>query len=92
MVVIRLARGGRKNRPFYFIHVTDKRARRDGRHIEKIGSYNPFSKAIILDLQRLEYWVGVGAIPSDTVKSIVKRYKAQNKANASDVQEQALAS
>jgi small subunit ribosomal protein S16 len=80
MVVIRLSRQGRKNRPFYFIVVADKRARRDGRHIEKIGNYDPISKAVTLDTQRVKYWLSVGAQASDTVQVIIK--KQHNSAQA----------
>ncbi len=73
MVVIRLSRQGRKNRPFYFVVVADKRARRDGRHIEKLGSYDPISKAIILDMARVKHWISVGAQASDVVKDIIKK-------------------
>jgi small subunit ribosomal protein S16 len=73
MVVIRLSRQGRKNRPFYFVVVADKRARRDGRHIEKLGSYDPISKAIILDMDRVKHWLSVGAQASEVVKGIIKK-------------------
>lgn len=79
MVVIRLSRQGRKNRPFYFVVVADKRARRDGRHIEKIGSYDPISKEIKLDMPRVEYWIGVGAQASDTVAHVIKKFNASKK-------------
>jgi small subunit ribosomal protein S16 len=79
MVVIRLSRQGRKNRPFYFIVVANKSARRDGRHIEKIGSYDPLSKEIKLDMERVEHWISVGAQPSDTVKNIIKKHRSAKK-------------
>lgn len=73
MVVIRFTRQGRKNRPFYFIVVADKKSPRDGKHIEKVGSYDPIAKAIILDMERVQYWVGVGAQTSHAVKSLIKK-------------------
>jgi len=69
---IRLSRGGSKKRPFYKIVVTDSRSPRDGRFIERIGSYNPLlakddEKRIILDVERAKHWVSVGAQPTDRV-------------------------
>lgn len=76
MVVIRLSRGGAKARPFYTIVVADKRARRDGRFIERLGFYNPSAKGgeekLRIAQDRLSYWLGVGAEPSDTVQRLVK--------------------
>ena len=75
MVVIRLARGGAKKRPFYQIVVTDSRNRRDGRFIERLGSYNPFATAneqrVVYAADLLAYWQGVGAKVSDTVARLV---------------------
>jgi small subunit ribosomal protein S16 len=77
MVVIRLSRGGSKARPFYNIVVADKRNRRDGRFIERIGFYNPMARGaeepLRLSVDRLTYWTGVGAEPSDTVARLVKQ-------------------
>ncbi len=77
MVVIRLSRGGSKSRPFYNIVVADKRNRRDGRFIERIGFYNPLARGgeepLRIALDRLTYWTGVGATPSDTVERLVKQ-------------------
>jgi len=77
MVVIRLSRGGAKARPFYNIVVADKRARRDGRFIERIGFYNPLAKGgeepLRIAQDRLSYWTGVGATPSDTVGRLIKQ-------------------
>ena len=69
---IRLSRGGSKKRPFYKIVVTDSRAPRDGKFIERIGSYNPLlakddEKRIIIDAERAKHWVSVGAQPTDRV-------------------------
>lgn len=76
MVVIRLSRGGAKARPFYTIVVADKRARRDGRFIERLGFYNPSAKGgeekLRIAQDRLSYWTGVGAEMSDTVQRLVK--------------------
>ncbi|MBX9976749.1 MAG: 30S ribosomal protein S16 [Alphaproteobacteria bacterium] len=69
---IRLARGGSKKRPFYRIVVAEASAPRDGRFIERVGSYNPIlpsdhADRIVLDAERLKYWVSVGAQPTDRV-------------------------
>ncbi|MDA0227297.1 MAG: 30S ribosomal protein S16 [Proteobacteria bacterium] len=80
MVVIRLARGGAKARPFYSIVVADRRSRRDGRFIERIGFYNPMAKGaaetLRLEQDRLTHWLGVGAQPSDTVARLIKQAAA----------------
>jgi small subunit ribosomal protein S16 len=79
MVVIRLARGGCTHRPFYSVVAADRRARRDGAFIEKLGFYNPLAKegeeSIRLQLDRIEYWQGHGAQLSDTAASVVKKYR-----------------
>lgn len=75
MVVIRLARGGSKKRPFYKIVATDSRNRRDGRFIERIGTYNPIASGqeqmLRIAHDRLTYWQGVGAQLSPTVARLV---------------------
>jgi small subunit ribosomal protein S16 len=75
MVVIRLARGGAKARPFFNIVVADKRTRRDGRFIERIGFYNPIATAneenIRIAQDRLTYWKSVGAQASPTVDRLI---------------------
>ena len=80
MVVIRLARGGAKDRPFYNVVVTDSRNRRDGRFIERVGFYNPQAaegtEAVRFTLDRVNYWIGVGAQPSESVARLLKGYKA----------------
>jgi small subunit ribosomal protein S16 len=80
MVVIRLARGGAKKRPFYNIVVADSRLRRDGRFIERVGFYNPVASGgeqpLRLALDRLTYWTGVGARMSPTVARLVEQGKA----------------
>lgn len=77
MVVIRCTRAGSKKRPFYHIVVADRRARRDGRYIERLGYHNPLqeSEYIKLDLERVEHWVAQGAQPSDRVKGLIKEAK-----------------
>jgi len=72
---IRLMRTGAKNRPCYRIVVTHGASPRDGRFIEALGSYDPKQKDsenFTMDLERAEYWLGVGAQPSETVKSLIK--------------------
>ena len=77
MVVIRLARGGAKKRPFFNIVATDSRNRRDGRFIERIGFYNPIAKGgeegLRIAQDRLTHWVGVGAQASPTVERLIKQ-------------------
>ncbi len=72
MTVIRLTRMGRNKKPFYRIVVTDSRKRRDSGWIESIGYYNPVSepKVLKLDEERYNYWLGVGAKPSEKVKKL----------------------
>ncbi|MGL6070396.1 30S ribosomal protein S16 [Craterilacuibacter sp.] len=76
MVVIRLSRGGSKNRPFYNIVVTDSRSRRDGRFIERVGFYNPVAnekeERVRFTMDRVNHWVSVGAQVSDTVAKLLK--------------------
>lgn len=71
-IAIRLARGGMKKRPFYRIVVTDSRSPRDGKFLEKIGTYNPLlprddANRVTLDGERAAYWLSVGAQPTDRV-------------------------
>lgn len=79
MVIVRLARGGSKKRPFYSINVCDSRCRRDGRFIERIGYYNPMAagQAVRLNVnqERLAYWQSQGAQLSETVARLVKEAK-----------------
>ena len=70
---IRLARGGAKKRPFYRIVIADTRSPRDGRFIEKIGTFNPLlpkdhKERMVLDLERAKHWLSVGALPTDRVE------------------------
>lgn len=75
-VRIRLARRGRKKRPFYKIVVASSDAPRDGRFIESIGTYNPLPEKaeVSLDKERLRYWLQQGAKPTDTVRSLMRKY------------------
>jgi small subunit ribosomal protein S16 len=77
MVVIRLARGGAKKRPFYNIVVADSRNRRDGRFIERVGHYNPVASGgeqlLSINTERLGYWEQNGARLSPTVARLVKQ-------------------
>ncbi len=79
MVTIRLARHGSKKNPFYHITVADRAAKRDGRFVERVGFYNPLAtgkaEKLRIDLERLDYWLSVGAQPSDTVKKLVQRVR-----------------
>jgi small subunit ribosomal protein S16 len=79
MVVIRLARGGAKKRPFYNIVVADARERRDGRFIERVGFYNPVAaggaEKLRVAQDRVTYWTGVGARLSPTVARLVGEAK-----------------
>ena len=74
-VKIRLARYGTKKRPFYRIVVADGQYPRDGRFLENVGTYNPMVEPneITLKKERIEYWIGQGAKPSDTVNSLLKK-------------------
>ncbi len=91
---IRLSRGGSKKRPYYKIVVSDSRSPRDGRFIERIGSYNPMlpkddEKRVIVDVERAKHWVGVGAQPTDRVARFldaagVKERPARNNPNKAE--------
>lgn len=76
MLKIRLARGGAKKRPYYRIVVSDVRSPRDGRFIEKLGTYNPLlakddANRIILKEDRIKHWLGMGAQPSERIASFL---------------------
>ena len=77
MVTIRLARIGKKKRPFYRVVVTEKTRPRNGRFVEIVGTYDPLKKPaeIKLNAERIKYWLGVGAQPSDTVRSFLRNQK-----------------
>ena len=89
MVKLRLRRFGNRNRPVYRVVVADQRSPRDGKIIEEIGTYNPLQKDnnFRLDLERVDYWLGVGAQPSDTVASFIK--KARKAGDAAPAEEAA---
>ena len=81
MVKIRLARLGRKRRPYYRVVAADVNSPRDGKFLEVLGTYNPIetdeSKELNLKIDRVDYWLGVGAQPTDTAAALIKKYKAQ---------------
>ncbi len=74
-VSIRMARYGRKKRPFYRIVAADSECQRDGRYLEQLGTVNPLIDPPLVTLKedRVKYWIGVGAKPSDTVSHIVEK-------------------
>lgn len=76
-VSIRLQRFGAKKRPFYRMVAADSRAPRDGRFLEQLGTYDPMldPPAINLKAERLEYWLSVGAQPSQTAASVIRRHR-----------------
>lgn len=76
-VVIRLRRIGRKNKDIFRVVVADKRAPRNGKFIENVGHYDPNREPPLINLKidRIEYWLGKGAQPSETVTSLIKKYK-----------------
>ena len=73
-VKIRLARHGATKRPFYRIVVADSQCKRDGRFLENVGTYNPLTDPaqVTLNAERVQYWLQQGAIPTDTVKTLLK--------------------
>ena len=78
MVVIRLARGGSKKRPFYYVVATDKRNKRDGKYIERLGFFNPIAKGkevrLNLEREKINAWVAKGAQLSDRLNSLVAEW------------------
>ena len=92
-VKIRLQRGGATHAPYYRVVVADGRAPRDGRFVERVGIYDPknkdASKQLKLVLDRIDYWLGVGAQPSDTVRSLIKRFRKTAPAGTAEVVETA---
>ena len=86
MVTIRLARHGAKKNPFYHITVADRRAKRDGRFIERVGFFNPLARgreeALRVDLERVDHWLAEGAQPSDRVRQLIKQVRRQVVAQA----------
>jgi small subunit ribosomal protein S16 len=77
VVTIRLARIGKKKRPFYRVVVTEKTRPRNGRFVEIVGTYDPLKKPaeVKLNADRIKYWLGCGAQPSDTVRSFLRNQK-----------------
>ena len=77
MLTIRLARIGKKKRPFYRVVVTEKTRPRNGRFVEIVGTYDPLKKPAVVEVnrERVEYWLGKGAQPSDTVRSLLRNPK-----------------
>jgi small subunit ribosomal protein S16 len=77
MLVIRMRRMGAKKNPFYRLVVAEQRSARESDFVESLGMYNPSTKpeTLALDRERYAYWVGKGAQPSDTVRTLVKRHK-----------------
>ena len=76
MVVLRLKRMGRTHKPFYRLNAMDKRSPRDGMVIEELGWYDPVApedKQLCLKTERIDYWLSVGAQPSETAKSLLRR-------------------
>lgn len=84
MVSIRLRREGNLNRPYYKVIVADQRSPRDGKFIEIVGNYDPKVPGdnANVDLSRIDYWIGNGAQPSDTVRSIIKKARKKETAAA----------
>jgi len=78
VVRIRLTRCGKRNRPYYRIGIFDARTKRDGKAIEIVGHYDPRGETdeqkYTLDVERVKYWLSVGAQPTDTVKPILKKH------------------
>jgi small subunit ribosomal protein S16 len=91
-VSIRLRREGAKNRPYYKVVVADSRSPRDGKFIELIGTYDPKKPDhnSTLKLDRIDHWIALGAQPSDTVRSLIKKNKAQPASAAPEAVEPAV--
>ena len=77
MLTIRLSRIGKKKKPFYRVVVIERTRPRDGRIVEAVGTYDPLKKPaeIKLNTERVKHWLGVGAQPSDTVRSFIRQQK-----------------
>jgi small subunit ribosomal protein S16 len=89
---IRLARGGSKKRPFYRIVAADSRMPRDGRFIEKLGTYNPLlpkdsEERVKMDMERVQYWLGQGAQPTDRVSRFLEAAGVSRRKSAQQPQE-----
>ena len=87
-VRIRMKRMGRKSRPFYRLCAIDQRSPRDGRVLEELGHYDPMCKEVdaraVLNGPRIDYWISVGAQPSENVEVLIKKYGS----NGSHIQQQ----
>ena len=77
MLAISLMRMGAKKKPFYRVVVKEKRSKRDGAYLENLGTYDPMTdpSTVTLKMERVNYWVGVGAQPTETVKRLIKNYQ-----------------
>lgn len=86
MVTIRLARMGAKKQPYYQLTVADRRAPRDGRFIERVGFFNPIARGqaqrLRVDLERVDYWLSVGAKPSKRVASLIEEARRNPEATS----------
>jgi len=78
-VRIRLQRYGAKKKPFYRVVASESRSPRDGRFLEIIGTYDPLTESVNVDAEKIEKWLSNGAKPTDTVKSLFKKYKVLDK-------------
>lgn len=78
MLAISLMRMGAKGKPYYRLVVKEKRSKRDGKYLENVGTYNPMidPAEVTLNHDRINYWIGVGAQPTETVKSLIKNNPA----------------
>jgi small subunit ribosomal protein S16 len=78
MLAISLMRMGAKGKPYYRVVVKEKRSKRDGKYLEQLGTYNPMLNPaeIKLDNERVQYWIGVGAQPTQTAASLIKKSAA----------------
>ena len=94
-VKIRMTRMGRRHRPFFRINAIEGRAPRDGKILEKLGHYDPLEKdvekQVVLKRERIEFWLGQGAVPSDTVAEILTRHGIKNKYSEEKAARQAKA-
>ena len=83
-VRIRLTRMGRKKKPFYRIIVANNESPRDGKFLDILGTYDPLQDPVVVDLdtEKLNDWLGKGAEPSDTVRSLIKKYEVVPEENA----------
>lgn len=79
MLAISLMRIGAKGKPFYRLVVKEKRSKRDGKYLENVGTYNPMTDPaeVKLNHDRIQYWIGVGAQPTETVSSLIKNNPAE---------------